>query len=76
MQKSRELVDPDSCLNKAFLAEWLFVLLGRDVTAPATIRFWCNERIRLGKNTAGDHQIVEALNCAREMERVHQTKKR
>lgn len=39
----------------------MFVLLGRDKATPATIRFWVNERIRLGKNTDIDDQIKQAL---------------
>jgi hypothetical protein len=35
---------------------------------PQAIRFWCEERIRLGKNNHGDPQIVEALECALAME--------
>lgn len=58
-----------TCLNTALPDEMLFVLLGRDVAAPAAIRFWCSERIRLGKNMVGDPQITEALACAETMER-------
>jgi len=68
MLKQDELTNPNSCLQKARLDERLFVLLARDVTAPATIRFWCQERTRLGKNTIDDPQIQEALDCARLME--------
>jgi hypothetical protein len=48
--------------------EMTFVLLERDVAAPATIRFWIKERIRLGKNQPDDDQLLEAENCARVME--------
>lgn len=68
MIKREELRNGDSCLNRALFDEMLFVLLGRDVAAPATIRFWIEERIRLGKNTRDDRQIVEALECAEWME--------
>jgi len=60
MRKAEELSDFTSCLNRATLDERLFVLLGRDVAAPATIRFWCDERVRLGKNAPDDPQILEA----------------
>ena len=60
MKKSIELSDPNSCLNKARDDERLFILLGRDVAAPAAIRAWIAERIRLGKNQSDDLQIVEA----------------
>ncbi len=68
MKKCDELTDPKSCMSRARPDEWTFVLLGRDTAAPATIRFWANERIRLGKNTATDPQIVEAFACAAAME--------
>lgn len=60
MLKRHELTDPKSCLNKASDEENLFVLLGRDPAAPAAIRAWIAERIRLGKNAPGDGQILEA----------------
>jgi hypothetical protein len=56
------------CMAKARELEMTFVLLGRDVAAPAAIRFWISERIRLGKNQPGDPQLVEAETCARQME--------
>lgn len=68
MLKKDEIRDPGSCLNKAEGNEYLFVLRGKDVAAPATIRFWANERIRLGKNQPHDRQIVEALASAKLME--------
>ena len=68
MRKRDELTLPQSCMSRAADDEWTFVLLGRDTAAPATIRFWCNERIRLGKNQADDAQIEEALRCAAAME--------
>ncbi len=68
MRKCDELTNPNSCMSRARDEEWLFVLLARDAAAPETIRFWANERIRLGKNTATDPQIVEAFACAAQME--------
>jgi hypothetical protein len=68
MFKIDELKQPESCLNRALDGEMLFVLLARDVAAPATIRAWAKERIRLGKNTLTDAQIQEALLCALYME--------
>lgn len=72
MRKIPELFNPFSCLSKAEDHEMLFVLLGRDVAAPATIRFWIEERIRLGKNKPSDSQIVEARRCANTMARERQ----
>jgi len=60
MRKGRELAITSSCLNRAKDDEMLFVLMGRDVAAVATVRFWIEERIRLSKNTADDPQIKEA----------------
>lgn len=68
MRKRDELSNPRSCLNRARDDEWLFVLLGRDVTAPATIRFWISERLRLEKNRSDDPQINDAAACAVRME--------
>lgn len=63
-----ELLNPNSCLNRAREDEMIFVLLGRDVVAPAAIRAWIRERIARGKNTPLDPQIVEAEECAKRME--------
>ena len=67
MIKAQELAYPDSCFNKAHTDELIFVLLARDPAAPVAIEAWVNERIRLGKNTADDGQIAEALACALRM---------
>lgn len=61
MRKKDEIADPNSCLNRAREDEWCFTLLGRDLAAPAAVRAWAYERIRLGKNTAADPQIAEAF---------------
>lgn len=60
MRKRHELSDPNSCMNKAGLDEWTFVLLGRDVAATAAVQAWVGARLRLGKNTLDDPQIKEA----------------
>lgn len=64
MRKDKECNDPSSCLNKAWPDEMLFVLLGRDPSASATIRFWVAHRISRGLNRPGDAKLVEALACA------------
>ena len=69
MRKYKELVDQNSCLNKAFSKELLFVLIGRDEAAPDTIRFWAKKRIELNKNKEEDGIIQEALICAEQMEK-------
>jgi hypothetical protein len=68
MRKRDELTNSNGCMFRAADDEMTFVLLGRDVAAPATIRAWTAERIRLGKNLASDPQIQEALDCANTME--------
>ena len=60
MRKRDEIADPASCLNRARDDELTFVLLGRDPAAPAAVRAWVEERVRLGKNRRGDPQIVDA----------------
>jgi hypothetical protein len=60
MRKREELTNPASCMSRARDDEMTFVLLGRDKAAPAAVRAWIEERIRLGKNQRTDAQIVEA----------------
>ena len=69
MRKKDELSSANSCMAHAHPDEMVFVLLGRDAAAPAAIRAWADERVRLGKNKADDAQIVEARACADAMER-------
>ena len=63
MTKAQELANTNSCWNKADDHEMVFILLGRDLAAPAAIRAWIDERIRLGKNKPTDRQIVTAEQC-------------
>lgn len=69
MRKQDELTNPNGCMFRARDEEMTFVLLGRDAAAPAAIRAWVDERIRLRKNGILDVQIIEALECAATMER-------
>lgn len=62
MRKRDELADPNSCMSRARDDEQTFVLLERDVAAPAAVRAWINKRIELGKNQPDDRQIKEAEN--------------
>jgi hypothetical protein len=64
VRKREELADPNSCLNRAHDDEWLFVLIGRDVSCPDTIRFWAGHRVSKGKNRWDDPEILEALRAA------------
>lgn len=68
MRKFDEVHHPESCWNKAGEHERLFILLGRDAAAPATIRYWARERIRLGLNKAGDAQLANAEIAAGQMD--------
>ena len=68
MRKKDELSRPNTCMGHAHSEEMVFVLLSRDVAAPATIRAWVAERVRLGKNEPDDPQIIEALACADTMQ--------
>jgi len=71
MLKSKELSDPNSCLNRAKDDEPIFVLLGRDLAAFSTIQQWVTSRIVLNKNKIDDPQIQEALALAAEMTIYH-----
>ena len=53
----------DSCLEKAFDDEMLFVLMTRDQTAPAVIMEWI--KLNIGKQPV--EKLTEAFNCAIEM---------
>lgn len=68
MRKKDELSRPHTCMAHAHQNEMVFVLLSRDAAAPAAIRAWVAERIRLGKNVETDAQITDALACAKTME--------
>lgn len=67
MLKKEELQRPDSCWSKARYEERVFILLARDKAAPAAIKAWVNERLRLELNHPEDTQIKEAMDCARAM---------
>jgi hypothetical protein len=71
MRKRDELTRADSCMSRAREDEWTFVLLGRDAAAPAAVRAWIAERIRLGKNQPDDAQIREAQQWIQTVEEEH-----
>ncbi len=73
MRKIDELLDPNSCLNRAKPAEWIFVLLERDSAAADTVRHWCERRILLKKNVRTDPQIVEALAWADKVDAIRRS---
>lgn len=68
MTKAQERDNPNSCFNRAQENELMFVLLERDHAAPAAIRAWTDERIRLGMNKPDDPKITEALKVADSMQ--------
>lgn len=67
MLKSRELIEPNSCLNRAKMDETIFVLLARDPAAPVAILAWLNERIRLGCETPDSPKIKDAYEQIQQM---------
>lgn len=60
MLKRDELTNPMSCMCRARDDEMTFVLLERDIAAPATLWEWIHQRQRHQKNTPIDGQIQEA----------------
>lgn len=61
MTRSENMADKNSCLNRAREDEQIFVLLGRDKSAPAAVLAWCKHRIESGKSLPESKEIVEAL---------------
>ena len=55
------------CYENARPDEPMFVLLGRDESAPDAVYAWIAYRISIGKNRPGDAQLIEAAECARDM---------
>lgn len=53
----------DTCLQKAFEDEKLFVLMARDNTAPYVVLEW----IKMNMSTQPDDKLREAFECALEM---------
>lgn len=64
MLKRFELLNQDSCLNKADANEPVFVLRAKDTLAPATIRHWAT----MAQGTHEQAKIDEALTLAQAME--------
>jgi hypothetical protein len=68
MIKSAERSNTNSCWNKAWDDELVFVLLERDESTPVAIRAWVADRLKRGKNKPNDPQIVAALEDAHSIE--------
>lgn len=54
----------DKCIQKAFDDEKLFVLMTRDATAPLVVMEW----IKLNLGVQPREKLIEALDCAIEMQ--------
>lgn len=66
--KRENLLELHSCFNKAEDDEPLFILLGRDASAPVALRFWIEDRIKRGKNKRDDPQIQDAERVITQMQ--------
>lgn len=67
MIRSKEVISPNSCFNKALGNEMIFVLLARDRTAPWVVGIWCFLRVIFKLNHWTDRQIQEAWATAKTM---------
>lgn len=54
----------DACLDKVKPGEPIFVLRGRDLSAPELVRLW----MTVNQETLADDKAGEALQCAAAME--------
>lgn len=70
MKKLHEDLHPTSCWNKARPDEYTFICLDRDLAMANTIRFWINERIKLGLNKPGDEKLEEAESLANLVDKI------
>jgi hypothetical protein len=70
---TKNLATQNDCYNRALDNEEMFVLLARDLAAPAAIRKWVHERVYLGLNKRDDALIREALDVAKRMELSRET---
>lgn len=62
------VLNPDSCWNKARVGEPVFILLGRDPAAPAAIEHWITQRSARRCNRPFDDKLHNAHDIACEME--------
>jgi len=65
MIKSEEIINANSCLNKASDSEPVFVLRAQDALAPQVIRHWAYKALQMGTPL---EKVREALNSAQQME--------
>jgi hypothetical protein len=68
-RKHEELIDPNSCLNKARDDEMLFILCGDDRSAPSTVMDWIRHRVEFGQNAPTDGKLQCAGSVAEIMDR-------
>lgn len=60
MRKLEEEHNRNSCWNKAYDFEFIFVLLARDPSAVVAVEAWIEDRISIGKNKPDDEKIQDA----------------
>lgn len=53
------------CFANAEPDEPMFVLLGRDPVAGLIVELWAHLRVEMGKDAPDDPMIVEAIECAK-----------
>jgi hypothetical protein len=68
MNKFENLVNQESCFNKAKDEETLFVLLERDPAAAVAVRGWIEARLILGLNKPNDKKIKDAWDIVKKFE--------
>lgn len=61
VNKNQNIMDPNSCLNKADGFEPVFVLLGRDIAATSAVEAWIGARIIYGLDEPGSPKLMSAL---------------
>ena len=71
MIKADEARREGSCFTRALWDEELFLLMGRDESAPGAIEWWAKDRLARGKNVVTDEEIVEAFILAKRMREEH-----
>ena len=62
MTKANEKVDENSCLNRAYDDEPLFILRAKDPLFCNLINIWIEARVKYGLNSPYDNKIQEARN--------------
>lgn len=74
MTKREELENPDSAWNRTADDEPVFVVCGRDVLAPATIRDWVFRANVAGVNASKINAAIELVRQVADYQTTHDTK--